>query len=582
MSQLTSKHERALAKEERTLKQEAVHQVRQEKAADEAAQRRLAELYRTTRATFSEAALRKGWKCTSCGFMNFEPRLACSKCVATAPHAICERVQKVVDQKLPGTSSDPSVRLITVSQRCYRTLLHTAPVIGRTAVAAAAPYATYDGDHFAGGVPRKVDDASDDDDDEPNCRFRMEGAIDDDEDELVQKGEDIVRAIVEDDEDEGAPGATIVQFNSATNTFYAHVPLSAQPPPEVNAQVRQIAKTFSLQITCSREPGAGQHFVLRISGPEESNVRRAETFVTNTVRDLRRGVPRTPPPPSAVPSTQQKTGSSSKSESATPGSYTHFVSLPLGTIPTVHKQVLRLLDHIRHVCHLPLKDEAALLEAPLLPNFALSGSGSSGATAEQQHYGVDESVLQTPVKFHFTILMLRLPTAEDVDKAKALTGSIQQAIKECFAPGTTLHLAGLKSMQHKANDTNVLYVELNGDADDSAAAGYRAFSALIRRTHRIFLEAGLTTELDTNMGQKIHATIVNTKWRRSGRDGRQQRGDRWQRSAPIDATRILEQLGAVSLGRHVPSTVEISRLIGPPAASGYYAAEAVVPFDAQA
>lgn len=176
--------------------------------------------------------------------------------------------------------------------------------------------------------------------------------------------------------------------------------------------------------------------------------------------------------------------------------------------------------------------------------------------------------------------MLSLPTPALVDAAKALMPQVKAAMDTFFkaSKGTALHLHTLKPMTPNIEKCNVLYLDI---ADDDEGGRY-ALQGLIKSIHKIFLDANLTTPREVEQGTKIHATIVNTKWRKADRQhgaaSTRNASSRWQRQIPFNATKLLDVLGQVFLGSHRPTTIELSKLAGEHQPSGYYGAEAVVRF----
>jgi hypothetical protein len=257
--------------------------------------------------------------------------------------------------------------------------------------------------------------------------------------------------------------------------------------------------------------------------------------------------------------------------------------VPLGQIPGVAGRVQALLDHVRAVSGLPLRDahsldddralvrgvreRAAALDAARQRLAAAADTGASDGKPPALNDGVDESILQSPAKFHFTVLMLSLPTAEHVERARQLQPALEEAARRHLS-GVALHLAGLKVMSHMPRETHVLYVDLDDGTvtgDSGAAAGRRAFSAFVDEVHRMFGAAGLVSDKGIADGQKIHATLMNTKWRMTRRVAKEDVSsdrtiDGTDEVRPFDATNILEVLGNVTLGVVAPvSEVHVSR-----------------------
>ncbi|EAN82071.1 hypothetical protein TcCL_NonESM10132 [Trypanosoma cruzi] len=206
-------------------------------------------------------------------------------------------------------------------------------------------------------------------------------------------------------------------------------------------------------------------------------------------------------------------------------SYTHFVSLPIGSLSAVRLNATRLLEEMKTRC----VDPAAM---------------------------VTEDIFTTAPRMHITLLMLSLPTPEAITLAKACMRVLEEKLKlwqetqhsntdngDCGS--LKIHLGGLHVMHGRGRNekkADVLYMGLM-DAASSAVVKtlqqlvYECFSELIANDPR-----GRAT------GRLLHMTLLNTKWRgeKNPRDTHEE-ATRTSSRVPFDATCIRQEFGHVSL-----------------------------------
>ncbi|EKF27008.1 hypothetical protein MOQ_009279 [Trypanosoma cruzi marinkellei] len=205
--------------------------------------------------------------------------------------------------------------------------------------------------------------------------------------------------------------------------------------------------------------------------------------------------------------------------------YTHFVSLPIGSLSAVRLNALRLLQEMKSRC----VDPAAM---------------------------VTEDIFTTAPRMHITLLMLSLPTPEAIALAKACMRVLEKKIKlwqetrhsstdngDCGSLG--IHLGGLHLMHGRGRNekkADVLYMGLM-DAASSAVV-----TTLQQLVYECFSELAANDPRGRAMGRLLHMTLLNTKWR--GKNVQQDSNEEATKASsrvPFDATRIRQEFGNVTL-----------------------------------
>lgn len=283
----------------------------------------------------------------------------------------------------------------------------------------------------------------------------------------------------------------------------------------------------------------------------------------------------------------------------------------------------RRLDYTHFLC-IPLRDAApsvAKFQADVLSRF---GPGSS--TPAQ---GLEESVLVSPRQLHMTLLMLRIYTPEALRAAIGAIRSVAERVRHLLR-SQRVSLQGIEHMNDDASETHVLYLQARDQLPPASGGGHsrgggtggqqarggastssgsfggggtgavrEAFSVL----YGALQEGGLVEEeeaerqrlrgADGRLSPKLHATVINTRLRRSGRGrgagkgsgGGQSGGDSGSMAArlPVDARALLAHYnaeggggGTAPLGGGTCSMEQVCLCRrGPFAPDGFYRTEAV-------
>jgi hypothetical protein len=465
--------------------------VRREKKVDEEIQQKLAEVYGKGKKKLGDVAtLRKGWECSSCGYVNFECRLVCGECLDPSPaaKALTSRAPNV---KRVAVTSETDVKIIQIGDRCYRSFTS----LGRSSWGISPKKTDY---HASAAVHHK--------DDEPSC---------DDDDDVDDDG---------------------VRFDPQRETFEAVVTISRRYFKFIigtgGQTLQETQRLTGATIILPPEPAASAANSLQqevddlaqviVRAPTANSVRAAQIRLDAIIVRCRDKV-----------------------------DYTHFLMIPLGKIPSLAKECQALLKDMMSAC---CSDEAF----------------------------IDESIFISASRLHFTLLMLRLLTVEEVERAKATLSSIEKSLTSIFpnSGSSKCHFGGLHYMNDDPTQVHVLYLGMDPPAAPGGSTAQ--IQALVRLLSEAFLKDGFVLEKDIARNEKIHATLMNTKWRRSvdpasltNRNDNNSSGSDTARVA-FNATGVLHLFGGVSLGVHRLDRIELCALKGSASSGGNYPCEASI------
>ena len=221
----------------------------------------------------------------------------------------------------------------------------------------------------------------------------------------------------------------------------------------------------------------------------------------------------------------------------------------------------------------------------------------SDALLASGHPGVERTVLVAPHRLHLTLLMLQLHrcgrarsaasaasdgrqpaprrpaprSPERVEQARQLLEmSLQPVVHEVLGHAPlAVRLAGLRSMTQDPSQLHVAYFDVveASPGGDSLPRLHRLCELLATA----FAGAGLAAEAAAPL--KLHATALNTKYRRSSGGGGRSGSSRAARQA-IDARELLARYGALDLGVARLGSVHLSERARTDAATGYYSSAA--------
>lgn len=169
--------------------------------------------------------------------------------------------------------------------------------------------------------------------------------------------------------------------------------------------------------------------------------------------------------------------------------------------------------------------------------------------------GFEAKIATAPPHFHLTLFMLKLLTDSEVQKCSSLLKELSQVVYDVVGTRSlVVRLRGLEIMNDDPSDTHVLFAKVEDTEDGRLKKLCSLLSAKL-------LSEGLITEDDADV--KLHATILNTRYRNLGAD---------DRSAPrisFDARAMLDKFGAYDFGTVRIPSLELSQR-GKYGPEGYY------------
>ena len=589
--------------------------VRKEKKEDDAIARRLEEVYGKAAAARDNGYRRskKGWECPSCGYVNFESRLACGECLDVHPSvaegtrfqrksgpqrsgasdtassvggttvstggttatAVSSSARGQLLERLPnikktGESADPFATILQISDRCYR-----VPNFPSASVALGKKKAVRA--YFSSAAQQQQRRGGEDDanDDGGSCGEGSEdgfgscGSHSDDGEEVVCGGPgrapfagEALDDFGDDDDDDydvyantnktaasstAVSGVTIRACKDSDGEFEAKMYVSpllygfiigkkgaalAETQRTTNTIIKVPKATANSTASSSSggKKGGSAHYLpsadetIVIRGPDRASVTAAVVRIEAIVLENRARV-----------------------------GYTHFLSIPLGKDASLRATAGAVIEKMKAV---------------------LCDDTTSSATR------IDTSLFQDPSWLHFTVLMLRLHTHAELELAKRLLQTeVRAAAEKLFSPSSStsrkIELKGLNIMNDDASAADVLYIEPKPKD---------GLVALVGAINAIFTSAGLCLQHDTARNDKLHATLMNSKFRKPADASAEGTTTRQQR-IPFDATPVLEGFGDARFGEYTVGRLELSRMNAPDEAhsssrarASYYGCEDYVEF----
>eukprot|EP01061_Rhynchopus_euleeides_P007100 TRINITY_DN16084_c0_g1_i1.p1 TRINITY_DN16084_c0_g1~~TRINITY_DN16084_c0_g1_i1.p1 ORF type:complete len:436 (+),score=175.36 TRINITY_DN16084_c0_g1_i1:104-1309(+) len=228
--------------------------------------------------------------------------------------------------------------------------------------------------------------------------------------------------------------------------------------------------------------------------------------------------------------------------------YTHFLSIPLD-MASLQPRVSSLLQEIR-----------------------------------TKHCGgacnIEPAMVQKEAKLHLTVLMLRLYGEDSLKKAAASLRKCQTMIQQIFTEADKLHVLGVDCMNDDPTQVHVAYLKIVEDEVQQKLLD------VIDQVSKEFILAGLCTSREAEGNKLLHATIVNSLWRRSAAEpAEDEEGDEDELLAkrkdvrvPFDMTPLFEAYESVDLGKHKLMRMEVSVKQAEKGETGYYKSLASIPF----
>ncbi|XP_016561382.2 A-kinase anchor protein 7 isoform X1 [Capsicum annuum] len=193
--------------------------------------------------------------------------------------------------------------------------------------------------------------------------------------------------------------------------------------------------------------------------------------------------------------------------------YTHFISLPL----LLHDETVKKLN-----------------------NFQKSVVGTT------KDLGIEKSMFINPKTFHLTVLMLKLSNNDQIKAAAKVLQSVSPKVTEDLeGRPVCIRLTGLACMRGSPEKAYVVHAPLK------VTGGEAQLEHACQRIINAFTEAGLVLEEDVNKKLKLHATIMNARYRKSKKSS--------EKTDPFDARAIFAQHGSEEWGECLIREVHLSK-----------------------
>ncbi|KAJ8756114.1 hypothetical protein K2173_024661 [Erythroxylum novogranatense] len=193
----------------------------------------------------------------------------------------------------------------------------------------------------------------------------------------------------------------------------------------------------------------------------------------------------------------------------------------------------------------------------------VSYSPKSSNTLALSDTGIDKSIFIRPKTFHLTVLMLKLLNKERVNAAAEVLKSIASDVVDALDNRpVSVQLKGLACMKGSLSKAKVLYATVTETGSEDRLM--RACQVIIDA----FVKAGLVLEKDAKHTLKLHATVMNVRYRK-----RNQR----RKQDSFDACGIFKKFGTEDWGEYLIREAHLSQIFVFDE-TGYYHCCASIPF----
>lgn len=181
----------------------------------------------------------------------------------------------------------------------------------------------------------------------------------------------------------------------------------------------------------------------------------------------------------------------------------------------------------------------------------------------QRFDGVDASIFMPSKRMHFTLCMLKLHSHAQVEEMKTALqeiGAKLQSTAEYTAP-LSAHMRGLHIMTDDPTNVGVVFTTDRSHALQNRMNGFADMMFDILQNRSLASSQNLMAQrLLSSDGKhaevKLHATLMNTKYSRSGRRDDGARGER----ESFDASGMMERFGQVDFGDVQLKEIQLSCL----------------------
>ena len=189
--------------------------------------------------------------------------------------------------------------------------------------------------------------------------------------------------------------------------------------------------------------------------------------------------------------------------------------------------------------------------------------------------GMDEVLFQIPAKTHLTLVMLRLFSKEEEERAVYEIRESLRTLQDKFGSlQFSVKLAGIESMNDDPSAVDVLYAKVFDSSGKVQQFVDALASDLPLRAPDLFEARRGRQEI------KLHATVMNSKYRERLHEevGREQSAERrrWRKRESFDARKIFSHFKKFEFGEHTISELHLSKR-GEYGVDGFY--KCVAEFD---
>ena len=200
------------------------------------------------------------------------------------------------------------------------------------------------------------------------------------------------------------------------------------------------------------------------------------------------------------------------------------------------------------------------------PVTKLLGSIKSDHTTTAAN--IAPEMIQKPEKLHLTVLMMRLYSEDDKRKAATTLKRCKEMLHQVFTASDRLHLKGLACMNDDPTKVDVAYLKVAENETQKKLVD------VIEHVSNEFILAGLCGSKEAANNKTLHATVVNSLWRR---DHGEESGGKKTR-VPFDMTALLNAHGDADLQAHKLMRMDLSERHAEKGETGYYKALESIPF----
>ncbi|KAF5285750.1 hypothetical protein FQR65_LT02278 [Abscondita terminalis] len=189
-------------------------------------------------------------------------------------------------------------------------------------------------------------------------------------------------------------------------------------------------------------------------------------------------------------------------------------------------------------------------------------------------HGLDESIFQSSLKLHLTIVVFALMDSFEKDEAIAALSACKTEVIEPLASSHgpyKIKVSGINCMNDNVAKANILYanakIEHEGDDD--------LLQKIANAISEYFYEKGLIIQYKENV--KLHVTLINIKYRRSSSQSTPKKSRWYFKKQPFNATSILEKYKDFYFGESVFDSIHLSHMSSQ-GEDGFYKPLAMITF----